>query len=79
MLGCSVYKNSFRERSYRYTAIQLILKYPTVYEMENSLPENFKYLILISKLIYTVELQWFEHLWDREIMFETGGVRANKC
>ena len=27
----------------------------------------------------TVELQWFEHLWNHENMFETGVVRANEC
>ena len=27
---------------------------------------------------YTVELQWLEHLWDHENMFETGVVRANE-
>ena len=27
----------------------------------------------------TVELQWLEHLWDHENMFETGVVRAYKC
>ena len=27
----------------------------------------------------TVELQWVEHLWDYENMFETGVVRANEC
>ena len=27
----------------------------------------------------TVELQWLEHLWDHENMFETGVVRANEC
>ena len=27
----------------------------------------------------TVELQSFEHLWDHEIMFEAGVVRANEC
>ena len=26
-----------------------------------------------------VELQWLEHLWIRENMFETGVVRANEC
>ena len=26
----------------------------------------------------TVELQWFEHLWNHENMFETGVVRANE-
>ena len=27
----------------------------------------------------TVELQWPEHLWNLENMFETGVVRANEC
>ena len=27
----------------------------------------------------TVELQWREHLWDHENMFETEVVRANEC
>ena len=27
----------------------------------------------------TVELQWLEHLWNHEDMFETGVVRANDC
>ena len=26
----------------------------------------------------TVELQWLEHLWDYEIVFKTGVVRAIK-
>ena len=26
----------------------------------------------------TVELQWLEHLWDHENLFETGVVRANE-
>ena len=30
-------------------------------------------------LTYTVELQWLEHLWDHENMFETGVVPANEC
>ena len=29
--------------------------------------------------IYTVKLQWLEHLWDHENMFVTGVVRANVC
>ena len=29
--------------------------------------------------VCTVELQWLEHLWDHENMFETGVVRANEC
>ena len=31
------------------------------------------------RLQHTVELQWLEHLWDQENMFETGVVRANEC
>ena len=29
--------------------------------------------------VNTVELQWLEHLWNHEIMFETGVVLANVC
>ena len=29
--------------------------------------------------VYTVELQWLEHLWNHENMFETRVVRANEC
>ena len=29
-------------------------------------------------LLYTVELQWLEHLWDHENLFETGIVRASE-
>ena len=28
--------------------------------------------------VNTVELQWLEHLWNHENMFETGVVRANE-
>ena len=28
--------------------------------------------------LYTVELQWLEHLWNHKNMFETGVVRANE-
>ena len=27
----------------------------------------------------TVELQWLEHIWNYENMFETRVVRADKC
>ena len=27
----------------------------------------------------TGELQWLEHLWNHENMFETGVVRVNEC
>ena len=30
-------------------------------------------------LLNTVELQWLEHLWNHENMFETGVFRANEC
>ena len=29
--------------------------------------------------LYTVELQWLEHIENHENMFETGVVRANEC
>ena len=28
--------------------------------------------------VNAVELQWLEHLWNHENMFETGFVRANE-
>ena len=36
-------------------------------------------IILFIYRTYTVELQWLEHLWDEENMFETAVVRANEC
>ena len=30
-------------------------------------------------LTYTVELQWLDHLWGHDIMFEAGVVRGNEC
>ena len=32
-----------------------------------------------DSLLDTVELQWLEHLWNHENMFETGVVRAYEC
>ena len=29
--------------------------------------------------VYIVELQWLEHLWNHENIFETKVVRANEC
>ena len=29
--------------------------------------------------MYTVELQWLEHFWNHENVFETGVVRAYEC
>ena len=34
--------------------------------------------VLLSREKNTVELQWLEHLWNNEIMIETGVVRANE-
>ena len=35
------------------------------------------YVCMYEKpVLYTVELQWLEHLWDYENMFETGVIRA---
>ena len=33
----------------------------------------------MAAVAYTVELQWLEHLWNHENMFERGVVRANEC
>ena len=45
--------------------------------------ENFGSLLIGAlvrfKKINTVELQWLEHLWNHENMFETGVVRAIEC
>ena len=30
-------------------------------------------------LLYTVELQWLERLWNHGNIFETGVVRVNEC
>ena len=35
-------------------------------------------MVSLSLLTCTVELQWLEHLWDHENMFETGVIRANE-
>ena len=32
----------------------------------------------VLTILYTVELQWLEHLWEYENEFETGVVRANE-
>ena len=38
-------------------------------------PPPFGYLLLIINQDFTtVELQWLEHLWDHENVFETGVV-----
>ena len=38
-----------------------------------------KLSINLNIMICTVELQWLEHLWNDENMFETGVVRVNEC
>ena len=40
---------------------------------------NRKNLNETIKISSTAELQWLEHLWDYENMFETGVVLAFKC
>ena len=32
-----------------------------------------------SYILIIVELQWLEHLWNHENMFETGAIRVNEC
>ena len=34
---------------------------------------------MMALKLNTVELQWLEHLWNHENMFETGVGRANEC
>ena len=43
----------------------------------NMLNMQFKFQIRCKDI--TVELQWPEHLWNHENMFETKVVRANEC
>ena len=38
--------------------------------------KTFPYFQLREKFKCTVELQWLEHPWDYENLFETGVVRA---
>ena len=35
-------------------------------------------LVQVQSCSVTVELQWLEHLWNRENIFETGIVRASE-
>ena len=37
-----------------------------------------QYNICCSETI-TVGLEWLEHLWNHENIFETGVIRANEC
>ena len=43
--------------------------------LKQSTTEN----VLDYSYLITVELQWLEHLWNRDKMFETGVVRATTC
>ena len=38
-----------------------------------------KIYLEVSLQQYTVGLQWLEHLWNHENMFETKVVQANEC
>ena len=40
---------------------------------------RFLFALCVWFNIFTVELQWLEHLLGYENMFETGVVRANEC
>ena len=35
-------------------------------------------VLILGHCLSIVELQWLEHLWNHEDMFETGLVRANE-
>ena len=49
--------------------------------------QRFKIVLLMSRRLIsmcllgygTSKIQWLEHLWNHEKMFETGVVRANEC
>ena len=38
-----------------------------------------KFICRFKFISITVELQWLEHFWNHENMFETGVVRAYEC
>ena len=40
--------------------------------------DTLEIIFLIFPLKHTVELQWLNHLWNHENMFETGVVRGNE-
>ena len=40
---------------------------------------NTLVVMYYMRLLAKVELQWLEHLWNHESMFETGVVRATEC
>ena len=43
------------------------------------LGEGILSITMKQSSLITVELQWLEHLWDHENMFESGVVRANEA
>ena len=49
------------------------------YKMTHNLAPLYLYSLVPQSVSYTVELQWLEHLWDYENMFETRVVRSNEC
>ena len=48
------------------------------YLEEGNSRSNDGYTYVLHPVVNTVELQWLEHLWDHENMFEAGVVRANE-
>ena len=42
-----------------------------------TMSRRFIYLFILFAV--TVKLQWLEHLWNHENMFETEAGRANEC
>ena len=51
----------------------------TKYDMKCCLAVTLKQSSFVIQGVYTVELQWLEHLYNHENMFETGVVRDNQC
>ena len=51
---------------------------PTAPYHRNIVERALLAIIYSSKVLNTVELQWLEHFWDHENMFETGVVQANE-
>ena len=58
-----VYRLCLFERSFKYN---------------DFFPKYFSGNTTVMYGLTTVELQWLEHLWNPENMFETGVVRANE-
>ena len=49
----------------------VLIKFAHAHIADVSINQSYTY--------HTVKLQWLEHLWNHENMFETGLVRANEC